>query len=323
MGLVNPSQRDRSEPNQTERATTDFTIGICATGASSGISELLDVIDREEFPSCFALSRIVVVASACAEATLGSLRQRREADHRIVLIEEGERRGKAEAVNLVVDESVGEYLVFVNADAMPERGAFARLLCAIDADKSAGVISGNPTITSKGGAASGLLQLMWETHNQCSADLERTRLANHGTDELMVVRSGALVCLPPGLVNDGAYIAGVAKQRGYAVRSLASARVTVETPSRPIDVVRQRRRILYGHIQIWRLVGEAPRTAESLILLSPDKGFRVVAKAISRNPRLLGALPLASVTELISLAGAIWDTLGSGRKHAVWERFGD
>ena len=34
---------------------------------------------------------------------------------------------------------------------------------------------------------------MWETHNECSADLEKTRMANHGTDELMVVRSGALV----------------------------------------------------------------------------------------------------------------------------------
>ena len=39
-----------------------------------------------------------------------------------------ERRGKAEAVNLVMAESVGEYLVFVNADALPERGAFSKLL---------------------------------------------------------------------------------------------------------------------------------------------------------------------------------------------------
>jgi hypothetical protein len=29
------------------------------------------------------------------------------------------------------------------------------------------------------------------------------------------------------------------------------------------------------------------------------------------------------MSELISLMGAICDTLGSGKKHAVWERFGD
>ncbi len=125
------------------------------------------------------------------------------------------------------------------------------------------------------------------------------------------------------MVNDGAYIAGVAKQRGYSVRSLFSARVRVDTPTRPIDVMRQRRRILYGHIQIWRLVGEAPRTAESLILLSPGQGFRVVAKAIAKHPRLLLALPFASVSELISLLGAMRDTLSPRKKHAVWERFGD
>jgi cellulose synthase/poly-beta-1,6-N-acetylglucosamine synthase-like glycosyltransferase len=323
LGLVDPRQRDRSGLNQTESTPTEFTIGICATGVSAGISKLIDIIDREGFPDGFTLSRIVVVASACAHSTVAYLRQRKRADPRVVLIEEKVRRGKAEAVNLVIAESVGEYLVFVNADALPEQGAFSRLLRAIDHDRSAGVISGNPAITSKGGVASGLVQLMWETHNECSADLEKTRLANHGTDELMVVRSGALVSLPPGLVNDGAYIAGVAKQRGYSVRSLVSARVTVEAPSRPIDVIRQRRRILYGHIQVWRLVGEAPRTAESLMLLSPDRGFRVVAKAISRHPRLIWTLPLASVSELISLMGAIRDTLGSGEKHAVWERFGD
>ncbi len=113
-----------------------------------------------------------------------------ETDPRIVLIEESERRGKADAVNQVIAESVGEYLVFVNADALPERGAFSRLLRAIDHDPGAGVVSGNPITAARGGIASGMVELMWETHNECSADLEKTRLANHGTDELMVVRSG-------------------------------------------------------------------------------------------------------------------------------------
>lgn len=144
MGLVVPGQRERSGLNQTENATTDFTIGICATGVSSGISRLMETIERERFPSGFVLSRIVVVASACARPTLAFLRQRGHADPRIVLIEEEERRGKAEAVNLVMAESVGEYLVFVNADALPERGALSRLLRAIEHDASAGVISANP-----------------------------------------------------------------------------------------------------------------------------------------------------------------------------------
>ncbi|MGA2666404.1 MAG: glycosyltransferase [Nitrososphaerales archaeon] len=321
MGLQDqerPKQRRRGDPEPG----SGFTIGICATGSSPRLADLLAVIREEPLPRGFSLSRIVVVASACAPSTVECLRLAEASDPRMVLVEEGERKGKADAVNQVISQSVGEYLVFVNSDALPERGAISRLLRAMDRDPSVGVVCGNPVIADRRGLASGVIQLMWTTHNLCTEDLQRERRANHGTDELMVVRSGALASLPEGVVNDGAYLAGVASLRGYEVRSLASARVDVEAPTRPVDVIRQRRRILYGHIQVWRLVGRPPRTVESLVLLSPLRAFRLVVMAISNRPRLLLALPFATVGEAVSFLGALADSLGSGRKHAVWRRFG-
>jgi cellulose synthase/poly-beta-1,6-N-acetylglucosamine synthase-like glycosyltransferase len=318
-----PGRTSQTRVSAPEAATSAFTIGICATGVSSRIGELLDTIEAERFPDGFDLRRVVIVASACAERTLAYLRRIERADPRIVLIEEDERRGKAEAVNRITMEATGEFLVFVNADALPERGAISRLLRAIERDPTTGIISGNPVIQTGHGVVSRVLELMWETHNSCSAGLNEARLSNHGTDELMVVRSDALASLPPGVVNDGAYIAGLAHARGYVVRSLTSAGVSVDVPTRPIEIIRQRRRILYGHIQIWRLVGEAPRTAESLILTSPGRGLGALVRTISRRPRLLVALPFAAVSELISLTGALVDNLSSRQKHTVWKRYGD
>ena len=71
------------------------------------------------------------------------------------------------------------------------------------------------------------------------------------------------------------------------------------------------------------MVGHLARTAESLILISPGLGFSVLVRTIARRPRLLVALPFAAVSELISLVGALADTLSSGQKHAVWKRYGD
>jgi cellulose synthase/poly-beta-1,6-N-acetylglucosamine synthase-like glycosyltransferase len=318
-----PRHTNQTGVSAPETIVSAFTIGICATGVSSRIAELLDTIETERFPDGFHLGRIIIVASACADRTLVYLRRVRKADPRIVLVEEKERRGKAEAVNRIMMEASGEFLVFVNADAVPERGAISRLLRAIKRDPTTGIISGNPVISGGDGVASRVLELMWETHNSCSADLDESRLANHGTDELMVVRSEALANLPSGVVNDGAYIAGLAHSRGYVVRSLTSASVNVDVPTRPIEIIRQRRRILYGHLQIWRMVGEAPRTAESLILISPGLGFSVLVRTMARRPRLLVALPFAAVSELISLVGALADNLSSGQKHAVWKRYGD
>ena len=138
----------------------------------------------------------------------------------------------------------------------------------------------------------------------------------------MVVRSELLWDLPAGLVNDGAYIAGRAYSAGYLVKYLRSAHVMVEVPSLPMDVIRQRRRILYGHMQVWKLLGNAPRTTESQVVSAPRLGIGMVVATLARHPRLILSLPVAVVCEVFSFLGASVDMASSGKKHAVWQRFG-
>jgi cellulose synthase/poly-beta-1,6-N-acetylglucosamine synthase-like glycosyltransferase len=303
--------------------TVQFCIGICATGESPTLVDLIDSIGRERFPAGFSLRKVIVVASACGRQTLRFLEKVERLDPRVLLIREDERRGKARAINLILEESVGEYLVMVNADAVPSPGAMSRLLRSIERDESIGMVSGIPKIDPGRGIAANILDLMWETANTCSQDLNPTHLSNHGTDELMVVRSDAVASIPDNVVNDGAYIAGRLRRSGFRVRSVAGAGVRVDVPSRPVEIISQRRRILYGHIQVRKLVGRAPVTAESLMVLSPHRGFGALVRTVAKHPKLLAALPFAAACEFISFAGAILDSSRGESKHAVWERYAD
>ncbi len=76
---------------------------------------------------------------------------------------------------------------------------------------------------------------MWSVHNECSLRLNHMNLSNHGSDEMMVVRTELLSQLPDGLVNDGAYIAGNARLRGYSVKFCNEAPVRIDVPSRCVE----------------------------------------------------------------------------------------
>ena len=127
--------------------------------------------------------------------------------------------------------------------------------------------------------------------------------------------------MPAGLVNDGAYMAGVAKRKGYSVKVCQSAKVKVRAPSMVLDVILQRRRILFGHAQVWRKVGTPPKTIELMFVLDPAVGLRLLTKSLSKDPRFLLVFPVSVVGEILAATLSVIDTLRSTTVHEVWRRF--
>ncbi|MDA4111637.1 MAG: glycosyltransferase [Thaumarchaeota archaeon] len=300
-----------------------FTIGICAADAAENLPRLLDLIESESFPDKFCLKRIVIVASGCREQTIEMARTFEERDSRIVLILEEKRRGKADAINKISNHSIGNYLLFVNSDALPLKGSIGELLVAIDKSDKIGVVSGRPLFRLRDDVTSRVEQLMWGVHNECSSRLNHLNLSNHGSDEMMVVRTELLGELPKELVNDGAYIAGRARLNGYSIKFCTEATVLIDVPAKPIDLIRQRERIIFGHFQVWQLTGKSPKTIESLLLLSPILSLAIVVRTIARNPKLIKAIPAALVAEAVSFLLGLRDTIRPTQKHRVWERYGN
>ncbi len=166
-----------------------------------------------------------------------------------------------------------------------------------------------------------LNDFMWTAHNTCSLALNHMNIANHSSDELFALRRLSITPLPEGLVNDGAFLAGHARNLGYKVKFSEEAFVGVETPSRGIDVIGQRRRILFGHAEVWRKTGRIPRTIESLMIFSPWIGFKLLFRTLVESPQYLLILPVAAVSELVAVALSVWDVTSSSRRHSVWRRY--
>ncbi|MCL5067817.1 MAG: glycosyltransferase [Thaumarchaeota archaeon] len=307
---------------KTSNREYGFTIGICASDSAPSLGDLLKRIRAERFPREMPLLKIIVVASGCSRSAIGLLLEFQKYDRRMHLIEEEKRKGKAEAINKIIGNSVGNYLLFVNSDALPVKGAMSAILTMLRQDQSAGVISGNPYFERRVGSTAGVQRLMWLVHNECSERLNHMAIGNHGSDELMAVRSELLEPLPQDIVNDGAYIAGRAKQRGFYIKFCNSAGVEIDVPKNIADTISQRRRIIFGHFQIWKVTGSSPRTVESLLISSPVLGVGIIVKILARHRELIAMLPIACVEEVIALSLAIKDRLVSTEMHGVWKRYG-
>jgi cellulose synthase/poly-beta-1,6-N-acetylglucosamine synthase-like glycosyltransferase len=299
-----------------------FTVGICASDESPNLVSLLDLVCEDEIPEGFVLSRIIVVASACSKKTLDYIRRISERDNRLLVFEEAERHGKAEALNKIFERREGDFLVLINADALPSSGSISKLLMSIARNESVGIASARPFFENKkGGILAKIQELMWSVHNESSLLLNHMGISNHSNDEMMVVRAELLESLPYGLVNDGAFIAGRAKENGYSVRFCENAQVKIEVPSAISDNVEQRRRVIFGHFQVRKLVGRSPTTVESMLLSSPFLSLWILVRTLAKSPRYLGVLPIAVAGEILALVMALVDLARSTDKHRIWKRY--
>jgi cellulose synthase/poly-beta-1,6-N-acetylglucosamine synthase-like glycosyltransferase len=124
------------------------------------------------------------------------------------------------------------------------------------------------------------------------------------------------------MVNDGAFLAGNAHLAGYTIRFCENAKVEIDVPRNFVDILRQRRRIVYGHFQIWKFVGQPPKTLESMLVTNPVFSFSILIKSLARSPKLVIALPVALMGEAASAFLAICDNLRSTTGHVPWQRYG-
>jgi len=310
----------RRSGRAAEQRLYTFTVGICATGHPPPLQPLLETVLSCEVPGSL-LSKVVLVASDCTDETLRIARRMAAGDARLTLFEHEKRTGKADAINEIFRHTEGDFLVYVNADALIGADSIPILLKSIEEDDGIGFVSGKPVFAMPAGMISDVLDVMWTSFNLLSSDPNQSKQTNHGTDELMVIRSDLLSDLPPGVVNDGAYIAGLIRERGFRVAFQPEAVVQIDVPRRMIDLVRQRRRILFGHIQVKRLLGKAPRTVETMMFFSPAQSLGIVIRMLASKPRRVLVIPVACVGELIAVAGALWDTFVSKPDHAIWKRY--
>jgi biofilm PGA synthesis N-glycosyltransferase PgaC len=252
------------------------TIGICAFNEEHNINFLLqNLISEQDLPEdC----RILVVCSGCTDRTLDVVKEFQAKDKRIEPIIEKTRKGKANALNRIFEDARGsaDVLILANADALPERGSIVNLVSEL-ATSNAGVVFAQP-VPFKGpeGICYRITKVIWRLHHLISL-LRNPKLSG----ELCSIRTTCLRPIPEDVTTDEPYIELAVRKQGYKIRYLPEAVVHIRCPTNIADLVKQRKRIWVGHMQLKRATGFTVSTAsfgnilQAVAKLKPSETFYV------------------------------------------------
>ncbi|MCW4047191.1 MAG: glycosyltransferase [Candidatus Bathyarchaeota archaeon] len=227
-----------------------IAVGVCAFNEEKNIRPLLqNLTSEQELPEdC----RIIVVGSGCTDRTLEIVREYSARDKRIEPIIEKTRRGKASALNKIfriVKESA-DVLVLVNADALPQSGTILTLVHELMAS-NAGVVFAQPVpLDGPDGICYRIVRVIWRLHHLISV-IRSPKLSG----ELCAIRTRCLLEIPESVVTDEPYIELAIRNQDYAVHYLPSAVVHIRCPTNIVDLLKQRKRIWIGHLQLKRTTG--------------------------------------------------------------------
>ncbi len=290
-----------------------ITVGICAFNEGKNIGRLLDnVLTKQDLP---AGSEVLLVCSGCTDNTVDAVKDYATKDSRVTLFLEDNRRGKASAINKILENSKNEVILFVSADTLPRKGAFSKLFAKLQ-NFNVGIVSGNPVpVNSYDTIIGKLVNLLWSFHSHVFMELNDAGLARHAT-ELFCIRKGIVNKIPLQTVNDDAYIAVTAKSKGWLIKYSGEAEVSICGPKTFQEYFQQRRRIIFGHYQLRKLTGESPQYLVHMMPLHPISTAKLVLWLLSKYDPI--TLTIFLLTEFAVNLTAMFD-FASGKNHFQWK----
>lgn len=288
-------------------------MGICAYNEELNIGKLLhNTLFEQQLP---AESEVLVVCSGCTDNTVKIVEKFAKMDSRIKPIVENERKGKASAINHILSSAKGDAILFISADTLPNRNCFSSLISRLE-DPDVGIVCGKPVPTnSKNSLIGEMVQLLWTFHDRVFTELSNAGLLRHAS-EVFCIRKKIIKKIPLETVNDDAYLALTAQKKGWKISYEPEAIVSICGPKSILDYFKQRRRIIYGHYQVWKLTGKSPQYIILMIPLNPTKGLKLILKLSTEVGMLTFSVFL--LLEFIINTIAIIDAL-SGKSYIKWD----
>lgn len=279
------------------------SIGIMAYNEAANIAAAIETLLAQELTSA-PLAELIVVASGCTDGTPEIVAGLARSDPRVRLITQDRRQGKASAVNLFIAQARSPLLLMVSADVLVERGTLEALLGRF-ADQEVGMVGGHPIpVNDESRFLGHAIHLLWRLHDRLARESPKL-------GEIVAFRN-VVPSIPLDSAVDEISIQALITQLGY--RTIYEPRATVYNrgPATVADLLRQRRRIYAGHLQVRKQQGYAASTMSVRRIIRALRGSGSFS-----SPRTtlwtLGAIGL----EALARALGHLDRLRH-RDHAVW-----
>jgi len=283
----------RSRPPARNGRRCSFGIGIACSNEAQNIGQLLRTL-TDSWVDGHGPERLVVVSDGSRDGTDEAVR--RFADQSsipVVLDVRPERRGKAAAVNRIIEmlDDV-DVIVLVSADVLPEADCLERMLAPFD-ERDVGVTACR--VVPEGPdrfLAVRVSRLLWSLHH-------RIALAQPKSTEITAFRNLQQRIDEASLVDE-AEIEGGLVAAGYRIVYVPEAMVRSVSPLSIRDYLRQRVRVTRGHLT-----------------LAERRGYRV--GTLSMKSRLAALLEAGRAGELDAstvIAGAALESAVLAAAHA-------
>ena len=259
-------------------------------------------------------SEVLVVCSGCTDDTVEIVQQYAEKNVVVKILIEAKRAGKASAINQILKKAIGDAIIFISADTLPNVDCFAHLISKIEVP-NAGLVCAYPLPTNNSKSLAGkLVHILWSFHDQVFREVNEAGLARHAS-EVYCVRRGIVDSIPTGTVNDDAYIALTVANKGWMILYEPQSRVSIRGPETLNDYFKQRRRVIFGHHQVKKLTGQTPQYFVPLIRLDL-KRKKSLFYSLFTEYNILVLLTFIWI-ELILNSVVMLDS-ARGKSHSVW-----
>jgi cellulose synthase/poly-beta-1,6-N-acetylglucosamine synthase-like glycosyltransferase len=279
-------------------------IGVCAYNEENNIARLLrNLVSEQNMPK---ESKILVLCSGCTDGTPQIVKSFQKKDPRIEPLVENVRKGKSNALNSIFRAAKAEadILILVNADALPKKDSINKLASKFTNPDVGAVFAQPIPLKNPGGSCYGVTRLIWRLHHIISM-LDAPKFSG----ELCAIRTAYLPEIPENTATDEPYIERAIRKRHKSTLYAPEALVYIRCPTNIVDIVKQRKRIWIGHMQLQSTTGYKVSTSS----------FRNILRAVSalRRSETIYLLPGGLLETVAYLEARI--LFSKGTIPFVWE----
>ncbi len=260
-----------------------ISIGVPIYNESENIDELIKSILIQ---IDIDISEVIFIASGCTDDSVKKVKRYVAENPHFVLLEEARRNGKAAAINLFLKRAGGNIRVILSSDIVLDKNCLSYLIRPFK-QEDIGMTGAHAVPASNSiGFVSSLNRVLWGINNQFNKKSPKLGEA--------VAFRDTMDSIPCDTAVDEASIEAFFVKRGFKLYYANSAIIYNKCPLKIKDIIMQRVRIYWGHIDVKSSSGYAVGSMSFLLAIKAATNYLIC------NPRLFLVFFCLCILEVVS-----------------------
>jgi biofilm PGA synthesis N-glycosyltransferase PgaC len=252
---------------------TTISIGIPAHNEENSILKLLKSVMRQSQKS-FTLEKVYVVCDGCTDNTSEKVKKFAKSTKKIILMDDGERKGKAARINEIFKTNMSEILICIDADVILSKNCIDYIIKPFQ-NKEVSLVGGCD-IPHTGKSVPERVSVAWIKHWQ-----SLVRQVNHFDNptncpgRMYALRKGfsKSFTIPTNIVADDHFVFFMSKEKKTKFEFAPNATIYFQAPKSLQDFVKQSVRFGKSGEDVRKLFKKQNQDYSSITIEAKLKGY--------------------------------------------------